>query len=76
MMGWRNGAVALAVVILAMCASAPAFAGDTTVAVQRLGPTQLLLQGAKPVPVPMPQPPQYPNYPYGNSLSVGPNGPR
>ena len=37
--------------------------------------TQILLNGLTRVPQPMPQPPQYPDYPY-NNLSVGPNGPR
>jgi FecR protein len=40
--------------------------------------TQILLSGAKPVPVPVPEPPRpphYPNYPLPN-LTVGPNGPR
>jgi tetratricopeptide (TPR) repeat protein len=35
MLGWRTAATALAI---AMCAGTPVFAGDTTVAVQRLGP--------------------------------------
>ena len=41
MIGWRNGAVALVVVILAMCVGMPAFAGDTSVALQRLGPPEV-----------------------------------
>jgi hypothetical protein len=38
MLGWRTAAIALAIAIFAMCAGTPVFAGDTTVAVQRLGP--------------------------------------
>ena len=38
MLGWINWAVAIAIAGFAVCAAAPAFAGDTTVPVQRLGP--------------------------------------
>ena len=41
MMGWTKWAVALATVVLAMGAAAPSFAGDTSVAVQQLGPPEI-----------------------------------
>jgi Tetratricopeptide repeat len=41
MTGWMKWAAALAVAGLAVCADTFAFAGDTTVAVQRLGPPEI-----------------------------------
>ena len=38
MLGWTKWAIAIAIAGLAMGGAAPAIAGDTTVAVQRLGP--------------------------------------
>ena len=41
MLGWTKWAIAIAAAGLAMCGAAPVRAGDTTVAVQRLGPPQI-----------------------------------
>ncbi len=41
MLGWTKWAIAIAAAGLAMCGAAPVRAGDTTVAVQRLGPPEV-----------------------------------
>jgi len=41
MLGWTKWAIAIAAAGLAMCGAAPVRAGDSTVAVQRLGPPQI-----------------------------------
>ena len=41
MMGWMKWAVALAMAVLTLSMAAPAFSGDTSVAVQRLGPPEI-----------------------------------
>ena len=38
MLGWTKWAIAIAIAGLAVGGAAPAIAGDTTVAMQRLGP--------------------------------------
>jgi tetratricopeptide (TPR) repeat protein len=41
MLGWTKWAIALAIAGLAMCGASPVRAGDSTVAVQRLGPPEI-----------------------------------